>query len=279
MTTPYTLFTSLYAGPFNQWQQACQTWQAQCAQALQQSTQNWQTLWQGSAAYWQTVACIMNMRAQCGQYLLANQQACLQQLLQCGPNDYPKALGIVSQAYAQTISQLTLLNTTTHQQRMLLWQQLQMLATRCAPQGSWQAWPQQATEKTPTPQTPTAPMAATSSAPVVQQPYTQLKGWFVAGPVKAKAFAAPVAAVTPAQPVVQAVKTEPQFESAKQPEQPLATADSIPQTSLLFPIVSRTGDSAVVRSGNGAVATAAAAVRRSVVARRAQRKGRLARAR
>jgi hypothetical protein len=247
--------------PFNTLESLMAAWKANC--------ESCSTLWQGPAAYWQTVASIMNLRAQCTQKLLeTGAQGITAALSSPSP---AQAVGQIAQSYATVFTLLTDLNLNTHQQRLALWRQLQLLATRAAPASSWQAYPQ-ASEAF----TPKATDGTQTSASVVPQPATQPKpsskgytytaapkGWFVAGAKSQKEQATqPMQAATPTL-----VKTETQ---AVQPDAPQGAAAATAGTPPLFTIVSRTGDASVVRSG--AAIGAISAARRSVIARRSQRK-------
>jgi hypothetical protein len=219
--------------------------------------------WQGPAAYWQTVASIMNSRGQTLDILTQHNLQLGQQLSRC--RSWADCVGAWASWQASCFTTCTNLALTTHQQRQALWQTWQLLATRQTPAACFSAW---SPTVVPAPAAPVAqPLKATQpqNAPALVP--------------AAPAQPGPTQAVQPAPSQVAPV-------SAPQPKvvAPMSVAELNPSPTpaahpLPFPTISRTGDAGVVRSGTGATIAAAAATRRSVVARRTQRKSRLARAR
>jgi hypothetical protein len=270
---------------------------------LNQSNQSVSDFWQAPAAYWQTVAGIMSARSQTTSQITTQAISTAQQCTQAG---WPQAVGLWSQFYGQSLQQLTQLNMHTHQQRMALLQQWQNLSARNTYTPSITDFfttsnqPFSAT-------TPTTTQAASS--------YTYIPGTFIPGPRPntSQASSAPSPAnqatlpsipaqtklATPAIPLQTklaqpAIPEQKQFTPPSIPQQkhlepsiPLQTAFATPRATTqavvasmgnaaLANVVSSTANS-VARSSIGATAASAAAARRSVVARRATRRSRIAR--
>lgn len=220
-------------------------------------------LWQGPAAYWQTVAGIMNLRGRCAQQLWQAQQTALAALPQCqSPADW---VGVMGAWQAQNIKCLSTLTCDTQLARMQLLETLQHIqqppvARATSVAALIAAVPSPVAPLAATVQVPQV-FAATLSLPAVQNPAPSAKA--------VESHSAPAPMMAP--PQVQDIFPKPVPATMPEPmPEPM-------QDDFTLPIMSKTGDSAVFR-GSGASLVASAA-RRSVVARRALRKSRLSRAR
>ncbi len=241
--------------------------------------------WQGPSAYWQTVAGIMNQRGQTADALFGLQLQALQKFASC--RSWADYVGACSQLQAQCVLQFTELTVHTQQQRQNLWQTWQLLATRQAPSNLFSQW------SAGLPHTAQAQPTVSTSKAEVKSSVAQPAATAAPNPSRVNVPTVPAATIKPetklerlplpeAAPAVSAPQTQAKLQAEQSTAMPVAetvsTAPSSPQP-LPFPTISRTGDASVVRSGTGATIAAAAATRRSVIARRSQRKTRLARAR
>jgi hypothetical protein len=214
------------------------------------------------------VASIMNSRGQTLDAITQQNLQLGQQLSQC--RSWADCVGAWASWQASCFTACTNLTLTNHQQRQTLWQTWQILATRQTPAACFSAW---------------SPASAVPPAPPMAQPLKVIQPQ-----------SAPAVVPTPVPSQVQSPTRQPAAVQsppvvAPQPQAPTPAQVAAPTLSpapaapapaaqpLPFPTISRTGDAGVVRSGTGATIAAAAATRRSVVARRTQRKSRLARAR
>jgi hypothetical protein len=266
--------------------------------------------WQGPAAYWQTVASIMNLRSQALQSTLSLGVDTWQNILKS--QSWPEAVKIMTAAQGQAWCQGVNLNAFTTQQRALLLQQLRLLASRGASE-----IPQPGTTSAGATSRPAEPQAKGTEAQAKtqlaaapsSQPPVYLKGTFYPAkpPITAPQTAAngnqaggqgegepkPAAinqttnkeVVAPLVSPTQAeVKVNPQAMPIVSPPAVGMEGATGGDGTNLFQLglprtVSVTGENSVMRSSSGAAIGASAATRRSVIARRNQRKNRLVRAR
>lgn len=225
----------------------------------QQAAQCWQSL----ADYQQTVASIMNLRGQCADTLLQASLTTCQQVAQCRtPADF---IGVWGQWYSTCVSTMLELTLNTQQARAMLATSLQTQVNRTATMLQ--------TTQTAVQVAATAPLAKATSHVT---PYVTPKAetTVLTAPQPSPASVAVSTPVIPTTTTTQNATVTTVTTSMQETPSPAPTNMPLP-----LPTISRTGDAAVVRSGNGATIAAASAARRSVMARRQQRKSGLARAR
>jgi hypothetical protein len=245
-------------------------------------------LWQASAETQQTVASIMNLRGQTADACLAATQAACQATLQCRmPTD---VLGVWGQWYERCVTECVELTINTQLARATLWQSWQHQLARqlsSTPDSLLKIIPNAALSTTaPALVASTAPQPP-AAAPVVRESVrstsvpasTSSQSGSVAAPQPTTAIPMTSSMPAPVTPAVAPVAVTSPAPTALPTLPPLVPQVASTPVALPLPTVSRTGDAAVVRSGNGATIAAASATRRSVLARRQQRKSGLARAR
>jgi hypothetical protein len=232
---------------------------------VQTSTQNNAGMWQGVAAYWQTVASIMATRGNAVTTLCANTPEQLAKLAAC--TTPTQALECLMKWNAQTCGALWNLDTSTNYQRMHLLNTWKAMANRNQPSSATLFTAVQTPQNyndnnNNTSSTPSSTQQA-SSQPASQaavKPWPVfLAGTFITGPKAAAAPSVSVAAV----PAVQVANTP------------------APTTTTTSNVVDITGQTSSTQTSFARTSTAAAQVisattRRSVLARHASKTRRTA---